>query len=393
MVIGFHYHIPIKISANGRLYTQSFYGLFLDSLCEGCAQLVVFSYTPVKSEDPLMDYQLKSHNICIVDLGLHNTLPERILRFREARTLIKNQIQNVDVLLVRSPTPLLPVFASFRKQKKVIMYIVGDFLESARELSFWRIKTVMIKALGIWLMRTQNKLARNNTVIGNNQYLLEKYKGLAAKTVLIKSTTLSPEDFFKREDTCQGEIIRILYTGRIDPLKGLFEIIAACERLASRGIQVEFHLAGLPVRGLESVPDQLIEIANRGSLKGRVIYHGLKKVGDELNAIYRMADIYIIASKGMEGFPRTIWEAMANGLPVVASRLGSIPLFLKHGSDALFLEPGSIDSIEEALLKVINNRNLRQQLISNGQILAAENTLEMQGKKMITTLNGILTSK
>lgn len=390
MVIGFHYHIPIKKSADGSFYTQSFYGLFLDSLCEGCTELVVFSYTPVKSEEPFINYQLKSSNIRMVDLGPHNTLPKRVMRFREAKIIIAKQIVNIDILLVRSPTPLLPVLASFRKQKKVVMYIVGDFLQSASELPFWRIKTLMIKAIGFWLRYTQNKLARNNTVISNNQYLLEKYKELAADTVLIKSTTLSPTDFFKREDTCTGPVVRILYTGRMDPLKGLFEIVSACERLTEKGFYVEFHLVGMLVKGLETLPAQLMEMASRGKFRDRIFFHGLKKVGDELNAFYRSADIYIIASKGMEGFPRTIWEAMANGLPVVASNLGAIPLVLRDQDDALLVKPGDVNSIEYALLKVIQNPVLRKKMITNGYRLAVENTLERQASLMVNTLAKII---
>ncbi len=50
--------------------------------------------------------------------------------------------------------------------------------------------------------------------------------------------------------------------------------------------------------------------------------------------ITKKADIYVIASRSSEGFPRTIWEAMAHCLPVVATKVGSIPAFIEGAAVA-----------------------------------------------------------
>lgn len=393
MVIGFHYHLPIRVDVDGSLHTQSFFGLFLDALSRHCHELIVFSYTPAAHEQAVINYRVSASNIRIINLGLHNALPKRLLRVGQAKSAVEKVINDIDIFLVRTPTPLISVFALFRFRKPVIMYLVGDFLKSSGELPPWNPKTWLIKGLGIWIAHTHRKLARQNTVIANNDFLLRDYEGVACKTFLVKSTTLSKSDIFTREDTCRNEVIRILYTGRIDPAKGLFEILEACERISGMKIKVEFHLAGLPVKGFEQVPQQVLQKAEKGLMKNRVFFHGLKKVGPELNALYRNADIYMIASKGMEGFPRTIWEAMANGLPVIASNLGAIPLFLRHGQDALLVEVGNIDHAVEALVSVIKSQGLRQTLITNGYRLAVENTLDEQASRMVSILQDIIPQK
>jgi glycosyltransferase involved in cell wall biosynthesis len=46
-----------------------------------------------------------------------------------------------------------------------------------------------------------------------------------------------------------------------------------------------------------------------------------------------------------ENFPRTLLEAFANGLPVIASRLGALPELVQHGRTGLLFEPGSADDL------------------------------------------------
>ncbi len=386
MVIGFHYHLPVKITEQGKLYTQSFYGLFLDSLCAQCERLIVFSYTPTNSEEASINYELRSANIKVVNLGVHDSLPKRLLRFGQTRNLIANNLKEVDILLIRSPTPLVIVFKWIKKTKPVILYLVGDFLGTARGLPFWRIKTFLIKIVGHGIQWAQRSIAQNNTVISNSQSLLDQYSDIAKKTVLVRSTTLTSTDFVNRADTCNEAVIRVLYTGRIDPLKGLNESISACSRLAEKAYKIEFHFAGPLVKGLESLPLEIIKKFENSILKDKIFYHGLKKVGQELNSLYRSSDVYVIASTGMEGFPRTIWEAMANGLPVIASSIGSIPLFLKHKESAYLVPPGNVDGIERALLEIITNKDLRTIIRTNGQSIAKSNTLEVQSRKMIDVL-------
>ena len=98
-----------------------------------------------------------------------------------------------------------------------------------------------------------------------------------------------------------------------------------------------------------------------------------------------MGDIYILPSYH-EGFPRTIWEAMANSLPVVATNVGGIPNYLENNKNVILIEPKSVEEIVLGISKLLNNNTLRKNIIKNGYNLASKNTLEIQTKKMIKTL-------
>ena len=102
---------------------------------------------------------------------------------------------------------------------------------------------------------------------------------------------------------------------------------------------------------------------------------------------YRQADIYVIASlSSFEGFPRTIWEAMAHSLPVVATKVGSIPDYLKNKVQALLVNPRRPNEFKENLEIIISNSTLRKKLIREGKLLAKENTLSVRAKELLSVI-------
>ena len=131
----------------------------------------------------------------------------------------------------------------------------------------------------------------------------------------------------------------------------------------------------------------LICLLNNQLLKieKQLIFHGRQTVGAMLNSKYRMADIFVLPSYH-EGFPRTIWEAMANSLPVITTPVGSIPKTLTKEENVLLVKPKESIKLANEIERIIDNSSLRKKLIKNGFIIALENTLENQTANLITKL-------
>jgi len=388
MNLAFYYHIPITIKEGG-LYIPGYLGVFITSLAKEVESLYLLMHEsrPGSSDVEEADYQLNESNISWVTLGIKTPAWHRDLFHRIILSKAVEKIEHCDCLLVRSPSPLAPYFHYYTNNVRVIFMVVGDYREGA--------KHARPKSLRDWLVwkyiryndRLFVKAMKHTDVLVNSAQLFWKYQYLSKSIFQIRTTTLSESDFFERIDTCQNEVLQLLYTGRIDPLKGLFELIEALPLLLSRNIHAVLNIVGWEPDSSRSVENALRQKATALGVVSQVIFHGRKTVGTDLNVMYRMADIYLIPSYH-EGFPRTIWEAMANSLPVIATRVGSIPDYLRDYENALLIEPRNINDIVNTILLLVNSEELRKRIIFNGQTLARENTLDKQTRILVEILEG-----
>ena len=72
--------------------------------------------------------------------------------------------------------------------------------------------------------------------------------------------------------------------------------------------------------------------------------------------------VFVLPSKRWEGFPMVLAEAMASGLPIIASEVGGIPSVIQNEENGLLIEPGSISDLSTSLLRLYLNPNLQKRL-------------------------------
>jgi len=375
MRLGYHYHIPMFRDAEGRLRTPGYQGCFLDALAGHCERLVCFLHTPRPDEMEIMDYALKAANVEWVDIGPHASVPERLACRWRLTGPLRRWRDRLDCMLIRGPSPLLPAAASAVRGLPVALLIVGDYVAGAAHSSLPWWKKLPVQLWCHWNARAQLRVAREALTFVNSAQLYEAYRGRIGRLHLTRTTTLSEADGYEREDTCTGRPVRLLYTGRMASAKGLLEIAEAVAQLVEAGEDVVLELVGMREPG-DPVLEELAAFCRRRGIEQRVTYHGYRPLGPELFAFYRRADIYVLASTTSEGFPRTIWEAMAHSLPVVATAVGSIPHYLKDRETALLVPPRDAGKLAGAVAAVIGDGALRRRLIRAGRQLARENTLE-----------------
>jgi glycosyltransferase involved in cell wall biosynthesis len=265
--------------------------------------------------------------------------------------------------------------------------LVGDYAACNANIEFTFPKKQVLKALNRFVNWQERRHLRGKQVLVNSVALAEKYQPIAEVVHQVRTTTLSEDSFFEREDTCGNDAINILYTGRFDWQKGLQELFDAFVLIVKGGRSARLHLVGWQDGNGSSIEESLKRQGVERGVSDCLIFHGRKKVGAELDEMYRMADIYVIPSYA-EGFPRTIWEAMANSLPVIATKVGSIPEFLVNKTHALLIASQDVESLKSAILCLANEPSLRKRLISGGSQLAMKNTLKSQSEKMVELLKG-----
>lgn len=386
MNIGFHYHFPFKLNSNGKIMTAGFLGLFIETLSQEVDSITLYAYEPIDDEEYLMTYEISSTNIIFISLGPHNSLPKRLFRLFKTWNSIRNNLKTNEIMLVRAPTPLLPFFYIQFYRRPFVQYIVGSYIAGNKTLKGNGIKNILIKIFNHIIEYTQRTIATRKTTIANSEKISTEYKAINENVYLLKTTTLTNKDHIYIEDKKMSNPLKLLYTGRLTPSKGLKEILDACILLQHEGIESEFHIAGIKEKGNEDFVENLIEYSTYNKYNN-IHYHGFKNIGQDLNNLYRQSDIFLTMPKNeAEGFPRVIWEAMANSCPVIVSKSGSISYFLNNEVHAIILDNVEPILIKCAIKQLIENIPKTQLIIRNAYELAAENTQEKRCKELYSIL-------
>lgn len=386
--LGFHFHVP-AMEKDGQIWMPGYQGRFIDSLAGYCESVVCLLHTPRPDEKCLMDYPLLSRNVTVVGLGEHTSLPKRVMHVHQVNQSVQNARNQMDVMLIRGPSPLLPWIAHAVNPIPISLLLVSDQLAGVNDLPQPRWRKEAIRLFWWWNMSKQRAIAQNCLTFVNSHLLYKQFEHKVPHLEETRTTTLNESDFFYRKDTCQTHPVHLLYTGRMDRSKGILDIIEAVGILTQQGEDLILDLVGM-----EEKKDPLLkEVFQRSLTLGiseRIHYRGYQSLGEELFAFYRQADIYVIASQSSEGFPRTIWEAFSQGTPVIATNVGSIPSYLHHEIDALITEPHAPKELASYIKRLINEPDLRQKLISHGYALAKENTLDRRANELITEIKNWL---
>lgn len=377
MNLAFYYHVPISKSELG-VFLPEYLGRFIQGLNVQVNQLYLIAHSDLgEGESQIAD------DIVIIDLGIKKNSLHRSIFSKKTLQPVFNHLADIDAFLIRSPSPLAPAFSQFRKyDKQVFYYVVGDYLSGAHNMVVTSLRTWAIKTYLKWNHKQFMKAIKNHKTLVNSYGLKEKLVSFTNQIVVVPTTTLVKNDLYIRNREFKAPY-KILYTGRFDFQKGLRELIDAFGALRKRGVNVELHFVGW--EDGQSVETYLRNKAKDLGMTENVFFHGKKKVGEELNQMYRMADIYCIPSYH-EGFPRTIWEAGANQLPVIATKVGGIPHIIEDGKHAILIPPKDSQAIAEAVLEIIHNDNLRILITNQLFEMASENVTEIRSKEIVQLL-------
>jgi len=101
------------------------------------------------------------------------------------------------------------------------------------------------------------------------------------------------------------------------------------------------------------------------------VHHGLKPQSEKLVALYRSADIFVLPSRG-DCMPQAVIEAIACGLPVVATRVGAIPEMVTDGVNGLLVPAREPRALAEAIGALVSYPGRRHPMGHRSRVLAKQ---------------------
>ncbi len=149
------------------------------------------------------------------------------------------------------------------------------------------------------------------------------------------------------------------FVGRLVPDKGVTILLRAAQQVLAVRPKTMFVLVGEgPAR------KELEALATQLGIGKQVAFAGVR---DDMPEVYASLDMLVLPSL-IESMPMCLLEAMAAGKPVIATRVGAVSKLILSEQTGLLLEPGDVDGLVEAILRLLGNSQLASQLGENERV-------------------------
>lgn len=280
-------------------------------------------------------------------------------------------------------TPVLKLFT----KTKIILFIHGE------ELTTKTSSRIFGKNAGLYLNKSDGIIAvsqfTKNMIIHNF--------GIAEEKICLISNGIDLEDYQQHSQSDsvikkykQPEDILIFGIGRLIERKGFDKAIEAISIVKEKGYNVHYIIAG--VGDTHNVLQKIIEKLNLNStvtLVGKVSH-------EELTAFYQYSDIFLMPNRELdngdtEGFGLVFLEANAFKKPVIGGSYGGAVDAIIHNKTGLLVDSKSTNEIADALIKLIEDETLRNELGENGYQWVKQNDVKIKVDEFLSYCDFIST--
>lgn len=204
------------------------------------------------------------------------------------------------------------------------------------------------RTIGRWVIRSAR------TVVAVSEFTATFVRSLVLDAPMVIMRSAIDRDRFSPSQQTPRELPVVLTVRRLVPRNGV-DVLVEAWRSAGLGKRAQLLIGG-------SGPEMTrIRRLADGDPSIRLIGH----VPDKgLPALYRDADVFVLPSRSGEGFGLVVLEAMASGLPVVATTSGGVIDIVTDGVNGLLVPPNDVRALAHALCELVDDAVLRGALRS-----------------------------
>jgi glycosyltransferase involved in cell wall biosynthesis len=314
--------------------------------------------------------------------------------YKVARKLRKEKF---DVVHIHTFSQFVPIVRAFNPKTKIVLHMHCEWLT---QLDYKMI---------------ESRLKETDLIIGVSDYITEKIRRRFPQFSKRCQTVYNAADvnIFANENRQvapkKNWTKQVLFVGRVSPEKGVHVLLEAFQIVLSKYSQVQLKIAGpqgsLPIEYLitlsnDSKEKNLIKFysknyisylknqlspneANHVSFLG-VIPHRL------LPNLYKTADLCVIPSVCNEPGAMPVTEAMAAGVPIIATKSGGIPEMIENGQTGLLVERGDALTMAAAIIRLLFDEKLSESLRKAGREQALKSFSWEKATKRLLHLYRIL---
>lgn len=288
-------------------------------------------------------------------------------RFRSQQTA-ENPIRRICLSLPRALKALRPdvfhcqyILPPGIRAKNVVT--IHDLAHEHYPQFFARMEGIRMRTLVPWSAQRADHII---TVSEYSARDIETLYGISRSKITVAYQAPPPKFHPRDQQSCRAHLATsyglgfpfLLYVGRIQARKNLIRLVEAYARLRGEHPELKLVIVGKPDLHYERLLARIGELG----LRDAVVFPGYVPDHD-LPLFYNAAEMFVFPSI-FEGFGLPIMESMASGVPTITSA-GSC-LTEIAGDGALLIDPLSVDCIANAIRRVLEEPQLRDQLIERG---------------------------
>lgn len=286
--------------------------------------------------------------ILVYELPYSNSYVSAIKNFGAYLKAYKQLKPVYDRVYVRYPTPFGWLGARFFKD--VIIHFVGDPIDAAQtNPNFGKLKKAMLISMFMTEHLMYMQACKKARVLTNGFHLQQKLKKYNIRAEAVISSTLNDDDFYMDESSLPSPTnLKMLYAGYLRKAKGVEVLIKTFALLLK-----DFPLANFTIVGSGESEAELKAMVEEMGISKSITFTGHVDKREELNRLLRTHNLFAFASFS-EGSPRVVLEAMANGLNVVSTPVGSLPTVFEDGKNIVFAEAGNPNDFYQKISVLVN---------------------------------------
>lgn len=330
----------------------------LESLNQGYEVHIIAGFTSHKE-------LLENHGFIVHDIDLSRSSKSF---FKETKVLLESykilKKINIDVLHLISIKPI--IYGGLISKIITTKKIVYSFPGFGHIFTSNSISNYILRKISLLIYRLILKNKKSYVILQNDHdkdYLLSK-KILRKENIVMIYGSGVHLDKFSFSNEPEG-IPVVMMISRLLREKGVIEYLKSIEQVKKSIPEVKFVLVG----GFDDNPGSLsIEDIKEYINSNKVEYWGKK---DNIHEIIRLSSIVVLPSY-REGLPKVLIEASASGRSIITSDVPGCKDAIIENSTGLLVPPKKINDLAEAMIFLLNNKDLRIQMGKNGRKLAEE---------------------
>lgn len=360
---------PLAYDGEKFLYSEG-EAFYIDRIASHFEKVILIAHAFHKGDEyytAVAHRYFEADNIEVIELPLKHGLVGKFVQLALSAKILWKNLNVADCYYIFFPGyagAMSSLICRLRK-KDYFVYLASDWPEEAAFLNPFKgavgkVLLPIFTGLISWLQNNAVRGAKFTMTAGT--LLRNKYASYSTPVEeTIPRLNWPAYKIFKREDTCQGDVTTVLFVGYLLKRKGADFFIDAIKDLKARGRNVRAVLIG---EGVEE--DALKAKIEAEGLADAIEMKGHIPNGAPLIEEYRKADIFVMPSCSGEGFPRVLYEAMCQALPIISSDICGIDEKLSRDEHALFVPPSDGAAIADKVELLLDNPAQRRKQIANG---------------------------